>query len=238
MSELSERFYVMEQKQRYKDREQEQRKKEIRAIQQKKEQEKEFKEYEKGLLLACKKELKNRFEQDFKLQGTKAKFQFYNIETRDIIIKSIAKSELEGDYLESNYNKILNEIIKKYELNEEYRTEKEKEIAQQYVEEMRPTWEAERKKQEIKNVRNNIILSILKIFEHPFILLTLIIIGVFVWVFMGALELGFFKAVGLSIITFIVLIGIFFRIYKIIKKRFKNFFFAFIPLFISLVFQF
>jgi len=64
----------MEYKQKRKEREQEQRKKEIRAIQQKKEQKKEFKEYEKGLFIACRRELKERFEEEFRLQGTKAKY--------------------------------------------------------------------------------------------------------------------------------------------------------------------
>lgn len=231
MSVLSERFYIMEQKQRRQEREQEQRKKEIKAIQQKKAQEKEFKEYEKGLFLACKKELKQKFEEEFRLQGVKAKYHFYKIENRDILIKSIAKSELEGDYLETNYNKFLNETIRKYELHKQYQDERNKEIAQEYVEKMTPIWEEERKKQKIKNISNNILFSVFKIFEHPFILLSLIILGVLVSMFMGALELGFFKALGLSIITFIVLIGIFFRIYKIKKEVEKLLFFAFLPLF-------
>lgn len=214
MSELSERFYIMEQKQKYKEREQEQRKKEIKKIQRKKEQQAEQKQYEKDLLLACKRDLKEKFEEEFRLQGLKAKYHFYKIENRDILIKSIAKSEIEGDYLETNYNKILNEIIKKYELNEQYKTEKEKEIAQEYVEKMQPTWEKEQKKQEVKNVVTNILSVILKIFEHPFIFLSLIIIGILIWVFMGALELGFFKAFGISIIIFIVLIGLLFGFIK------------------------
>lgn len=174
MSELSERFYIMEQKQRYKENEQEQRKKEIEKIQRKKEREAERKQYEKDLLVACKRELKDRFEQDFELQGVKAKYEFYNVSTRDAIIKGIAKSETQGEFLEANYNKILNEIIKKYELNEEYRKEKEKEIAQQYVEEMRPTWEAERKKKE----RNENIMTFFRV-------LWLIIKWIFIILFGG-----------------------------------------------------
>lgn len=150
MSVLSERFYLMEQKQRLREREQEERKKEIAKIQRKKEQQAEQKQYEKDLILACKRELKERFEEDFRLQGLKAKYNFYNVTNRDTIIKSIAKSEMEGNYLETNYNKILNETIKKYELNEQYKTEKEKEIAKQYVEEMTPIWEKEQRKKEQK----------------------------------------------------------------------------------------
>lgn len=150
MSVLGERVYLMEHKQRLKEREQEEHKKEIEKIQRKKEQEAEKKQYEKDLLLACKKELKQRFEQDFALQGIKAKYNFYSVSTRDNIIKSIAKSEMEGDYLETIYNKILNETIKKYELNEQYKEEKQKEIAQQYIEEMTPIWEKEQRKKEQK----------------------------------------------------------------------------------------
>lgn len=171
MSLLSERFYIMEQKQRRQEREQEQRKKEIKAIQQKKAQEKEFKEYEKGLFLACKKELKQKFEEEFRLQGVKAKYHFYKIENRDILIKSIAKSELEGDYLETNYNKFLNETIKKYELHKEYQEERNREIAQEYVEEMRPIWEKERKKRERKNTLFAIVQIIWFVIKWIFIII-------------------------------------------------------------------
>lgn len=171
MSVLSERVYLMEQKQRLREREQEEHKKEIRTIQQKKEQEKEFKEYEKGLILACKRELKEKFEEEFRLQGLKAKYHFYKIENRDILIKSIAKSEMEGDYLETNYNKILNETIKKYELNEQYKTEKEKEIARQYVEEMTPIWEKEQRKKEQKENAMTFLKLLWLIIKWVFIIL-------------------------------------------------------------------
>ena len=239
MSTLTDRLYLLEYKEKMKEKEKLERQKQIEKIQRKKEQQAEQKQYEKDLILACKRELREKFEEEFRLQGLKAKYHFYKIENRDILIKSIAKSELEGDYLETNYNKILNETIKKYELNKEYQEEHEKEIAQEYSEKLQPIWEKERKKQKIKNVSNNILFSIFKIFEHPFILLSLIILGVLVSMFMGALELGFFKALGLSVITFIVLIGIFFRIYKIKKEVEKLLFFAFLPpSFISLVFPF
>ena len=85
----------------------------------------------------------------------------------------------------------------------------------------------EQRKKELKNASNNILLFLLKIFEHPLILLSLVILGILVWMFMGALDFGFFKAVGFSIIMFIVLVGIFFRLYKI-KKKLRNFFFIFL----------
>jgi hypothetical protein len=171
MSVLSERVYLMEQKQRYKEREQEQRKKEYEKAQRKREQKAERKQYEKDLIFACKKELKQKFEEEFNLQGLKAKYYFYKIENRENLIKSIAKSETEGDYLETNYNKFLNETIKKYELNEEYKREHEKELAQEYVEKMRPTWEEERKKKERKENTNAFLKLLWLIIKWIFIIL-------------------------------------------------------------------
>jgi len=206
MSELSDRLYLLEYKEKKKNKEMENRKMEEQQKQRKKEKEARRKQYEKDLLLSCKMDLKNIFEQEFEMQGTKAKYHFFNISTRNEIINSMAKSVLEGDFLEANYNKILNEVIKKYELNDQYNEQRNKEIAEEYVERMRPIWEKEQKQQKRKNIINNILLFILNIFAHPFILLTLIAIGFFTWMFMGALGLGFFHSVGLSIILFIVLV--------------------------------
>lgn len=127
MSTLNERVYIMEHKQKLKEREQEKHKKEIEEIQRKKEQKMEQKQYEKDLLIACKEELEERFEEDFSWKGTRAKYNFYSVSVRNNIIKNIAKSKMECDYLEENYNKILNKMIKKYKLNEKYEEEKEKE---------------------------------------------------------------------------------------------------------------
>lgn len=214
MSNLSDRLYLLEYKERMKEKEMADRQKQIEAIQRKKEQEKEFKEYEKGLLLACKKDLKSKFEEEFELQGIKAKYQFYNVKTRDTLIKSIAKNEIVGDYLETNYNKILNEVVKKYALHKEYQEEQEKEIARQYAEKMAPVWEEERKKQARKNVANNIFNFLLAIFQNPILLFVLIVMVVLVWIFMGALGFGFFRALAYSFICFIVLVCILFGFIK------------------------
>lgn len=150
MSELSDKVYMLEQKQRIKEREQEQRKKEIEEIQRKKDLQAEKKQYEKDLFLACKIELKRRFEEDFRLQGLDAKFQFYNIDIRDAIIKSIAKREIEYDYLETNYNKFLKEIIQKYELFKQYQDNEEEKNLQEYTEQMLPIWKEEAEKEDKK----------------------------------------------------------------------------------------
>ena len=177
MSQLSERLYLLEQKQRIKELEHEKQKKQMETLEKKKIQKAERKQYEKDLLLACKKDLKNIFEKDFSLQGTQAKFNFYNISTRENIIKSIATSEQEGDYLETNYNKILNEIIQKYKLNEEYKNEQQKEITRQYVEKMTPIWEALHKK---KKKQENIFTF----FKFLFIIIKWFFMILFGWIYL------------------------------------------------------
>jgi len=162
MSILSDKVYLLEQKQRLKEREQEQRKKEIEEIQKKKDLQAEKKQYEKDLFLACKFELKRRFEEDFRLQGLNAKFQFYNINTRNTIIKSIARKNIEYDYLETNYNKFLKEIIQKYELHKQYQDNQEEILAQEYAERMLPIWEAEQKKLQKKEETKHTTFAILK----------------------------------------------------------------------------
>lgn len=159
MSELSERVYIMEYKQRKKEKEQAERQKEIEKLQRKKEQEAERKQYEKDMLIACKKDLQNRFEEDFKLQGVKAKYYFYNIDNRENIIKSIAETEVQGNYLESNYIKFLNEIIKKYELQEEYNAEQLKELALEQAEKENHISKEQEKKEQNKKE----LLAVLKI---------------------------------------------------------------------------
>lgn len=150
MSVLSDKVYLLEQKQRLKDLEQEKRKKEIEKIQRKKDLQAEQKQYEKDLLLACKNDLKSKFENEFSLQGLDAQYDFYNIEIRDNLIKQIAKNSLEYDFLENNYNKILKQTIQKYELHKKYQDKKEKDLTEEYVKEMLPIWDAEQKKEQRK----------------------------------------------------------------------------------------
>lgn len=171
MSELSERVYLMEYKQRKKEKEQAERQKEIAKIQRKKEQEAERKQYEKDILTAYKRELKGIFENEFDLQGLKAKYFFYKIENRNGIIKSITTSEKGCDFLETNYNKILNDVIKKYELQEQYNEEEAKEIATAEIEKMRPIWEEETKKEESHKNKITFLKLIWFIIKWIFIIL-------------------------------------------------------------------
>lgn len=161
--------------------------KELEKIEKKKQQEKDLKQYEKDILTACKKELRYKFNAGFEEKGLNAKFDFYNIETRNKLIKEIATTEFEGDCLEDNYNKILNETIKKYELNQKYleeqqriEDEKQRQEAEQYIEEMAPIWEKQKRKENIKQYLKNAGINILKfvaeLVQHPFVILFIIII--------------------------------------------------------------
>ena len=155
---------------------------EKQKIEQKKQREKNLKQYEKGMLTACKKDLRCKFDEGFEEKGINAKFDFFNIETRNKLIQEIAKTEFEGDCLEDNYNKILNETIKKYELNQKYleeqqriEDEKQRQEAEQFMEEMAPIWEEQRRKEEqrqkIKNVFVNIEKFIAFLLNNPLLFL-------------------------------------------------------------------
>ena len=139
----SERLYIMESKQKAKEREEKENLKEIAKIERKKEQEKEQKQYEKDLKLACYHDFKASVERVFERANPQDDLsiqvllaQFYKLQNRNDYLKAIAKTVEEQDYLEKNYDKILNEVAKKWEnylkyvqfdqLNED--AEKQKEI--------------------------------------------------------------------------------------------------------------
>lgn len=141
--DLYERVAIMEEKQRIKEQEQlkkeaMQRKKrmekeqqekekliEIERIQRKQEIEKEQKEYEKGLIIACENDLKNSFDKMFNdnKHNTKIEIQttlsiLQKIDTRNAYLKKFGKSGvIVYDYLNENYEKILNKVYKKWENN-------------------------------------------------------------------------------------------------------------------------
>jgi hypothetical protein len=219
MSAFTDRMYILEyqeqmrqaekrRKEREKEKNMEEREKKIKSIMRKKEQEKEFKEYEKTIVLSIKQDLRNEFEKEFELQGLKAKYYFFNIEKRNSLIKKLAKTTQEQDYLESNYSKILNEIIKKYELHEKYKEQETQEIIQEEIEKNRDQWEKEAK---AKRTEHFIVKVLLFPIEHIFITLFVIIAIFFIKMFIEALGFGFFKAVifgiGLEIFFIMLFLG-------------------------------
>ena len=139
--DLYERVSIMEEKQRIKEQEQlkkeaiqrkkriekEQQEKEklieIERLQRKQEIEKEQKEYEKGLIIACENDLKNSFDKMFNdnKHNTKIEIQttlsiLQKIDIRNTYLKEFGKSGvIVYDYLDENYEKILNKVYKKWE---------------------------------------------------------------------------------------------------------------------------
>lgn len=123
----SERLYIMENKQKLKEQEEQEeqkRLKEIKKIERKKEQEREQKQYEKDLLLACERDLQTSFERIFESAKPQDQLtlnivlsKLYKLEYRNGLIDEKGSSTLEKDYLDKNYDKILNRVYKKWQNN-------------------------------------------------------------------------------------------------------------------------
>lgn len=189
----SERLYIMENKQRIKEQEEQKRLKQIEKIERKKEQEKEQKQYEKDLKLACYHDLKGSFDRVFeKCLATFPNFdengkivlqmqlsKFYDVEVRNEYIKALGKTLIEQDYIDSIYDKTLNEVYKKWEKHFEY-----KQIE-----------EAQKKAQEQEKINNS---TGFKIF------IGVIFTGVIIWLLIKfALIIG----IVLAVIIFLVILG-------------------------------
>ena len=171
MSELSDKVVILEMKEKRRIQEKEQRQKELKAIEEKKRQAKEQKEYEKDLFLACKLDLQAEFEAKIDEFGFDKKFELYNIILRNELINKTGETTPSKNYLDTNYNRFLNETLKKYELNEKYKEEKQKEELAQELEEMAPIYEQKRKQQEKVNICINIFKISCKILKWFFIIL-------------------------------------------------------------------
>lgn len=178
-----------------KEQEQKKRQKQIEKIQKQKETEKEEKQYLKDLTTACKNDLKAEFENEYKQIGTKAKYYFYDIEIREKTIKNILNYYNENttnlyDYLDANYIKLLNEIDKKYQYNEEAQKAKRQELEKlnatlnQRQIQMQNT--NTQKKQQNKETIKNIIFNLL---QYTFSLPGMIIL-IFILIIAGYFYFG------------------------------------------------
>lgn len=108
----------------------EKRQREIEQLTKKKELEKEQKQYEKDLLIACKNDLTefmNRiFEKSLDENGVDKTtldiilLKFYDIETRNKCIAEYAKTSQEQYYLNQEYDKILHSVYKKWQNHVKY----------------------------------------------------------------------------------------------------------------------
>lgn len=135
----------------------------------------------KERLLECEEELRKSFDRVFdtatsQLHAEILLSKFYNKENRTGYELAIGKTEEEKRYIRKVYDKIL---------NEEYNKQK-KHLESIEIEELiknTANIEKNRKKEEMKNVRNNIINILLGILEHPFILLILFFIGLLIYLY-------------------------------------------------------
>lgn len=182
----SERLYIMESKQKAKEREEQERLKEIKRIEDKKDREREKKQYEKDLKIACYHDLKGFFERIFEnckpqtdLEITVLLSRFYNIDVRNEYIQTYGKTLIERDYIDSIYDKTLNEVCAKWKNH------------LKYIEINKINEEA--KKQE--EINNSTAFKII---------MGLVFAGVVIWLLIKfALVIG----IALAIIVFLVILG-------------------------------
>lgn len=182
----SERLYIMESKQKTKEREDQENLKEITKIERKKEQEKERKQYEKDLKIACYHDVKNSFDRVFEKANLKNELelntlvtQLYNIETRNEYIKMFGETVSQQDYIDKIYDKTLKEVYNKWKNHLQY-------VELQQIKE-------ESKKQE--EISNSTAFKIL---------MGIVFVGVLIWLL---IKFALIVGIVLAIIIFLVILG-------------------------------
>lgn len=188
-----ERLYVMESKQKAKDREEQERLKEIAKIERKKEQEKEQKQYEKDLKIACYHDLKDSFNRVFeKHLTTYPEFnengkmvlqmqlsRFYDVSIRNEYIKTFGKTLVEQDYIDSIYDKTLQEVYKKWA----------KHFETKQIE------EAQQKAKQQNEISNSTAFKIL---------MGIVFVGILIWLL---IKFALIVGIVLTVIIFLVILG-------------------------------
>ncbi len=137
--------------------------KEVERLQKKLEQAKEEKEnekqYEKDLKIAVENDLKNCFYNCFENEGLEKGLINLSLKiTRDEIIQNVGENEIERNYIDNNYEKILNKVKKVYENDQKAKnTILAHQLQQQQIKEQK-----QEKKDQKWITAFNIISSILK----------------------------------------------------------------------------
>lgn len=156
----------------------------VEKLEKKSEQEKERKQYEKDLLLACQNDVKESMNRVFETcVGTSidetvldiALYKFYDINTRNEYISTFGKSTIERNYIDKIYDKTLKQVYNKwknqikYNQMQEVIKNKDKLLEQQIQEEQDEKFE--------RNVRIffNILKWICIIIFAPIVLLFIFI---------------------------------------------------------------
>lgn len=93
-----------------------------RQLEKEKEQKENQKQYEKDLKIAIENDLHNTFEKCFERDGLEKGFINLSLkQTRNEILQNIANSTFEYDFINNNYEKILNKVKKIYENDQKAR---------------------------------------------------------------------------------------------------------------------
>ena len=130
-----------------------------KKIEQSREEKQQKKEFEKDLTKAVEKDCIECMQRCFEREGYQQAFYHLQLsETRKDILQHIPESTIEFDYLNNNYERILNKVKKQYENDQKakayFLTEQLKEIQKQ-----KEIEEAEQqKKQETKNIFFNLVV--------------------------------------------------------------------------------
>ena len=130
-----------------------------KKLEQAKEEKQQKREYERDITKAVEKDCIQCMRRCFEREGCqKAFFHLQLVETRNDILQHIPESEKEFDFLDNNYERILNKVKKQYENDQTaktyFLTEQLKEVQKKKeVEEA-----GQQKKQETKNIFFNLIV--------------------------------------------------------------------------------
>ena len=151
---------------------------EIKAIEKRKRKEAEkkqqLKEYEKEYFKAVENDLKNAFEKCFERDGlAKAYINLCLLETRKEILKNIPETASEYDFINNNYEKILEQVKKRFENDQ-----KAKNALQQIQA------KAKQEQKERENKKTQILYKICSIIFSPLTLILFVIV---------LLVLGYYK---------------------------------------------
>ena len=130
-----------------------------KKLEQTREEKQQKREYERDIVKAVEKDCIQCMRRCFEREGCQKAFYHLQLaETRNDILQHIPESEKEFDFLDNNYEKILNKVKKQYENDQKaktyFLTEQLKEIQKQ-----KEIEEAEQqKKQETKNIFFNLVV--------------------------------------------------------------------------------
>ena len=162
---------VQELKSEYKKAQQEAREatKQAEKLQQKldklQEQKEQQREYERGLKKAAENDLKNTFYKCFDRDGLEKGYINLSLKaTRDEILKNVPESTQEAEYIDDNYEKILNKVKKIYENDLK---------AKNRLQELQTAQQQEKENKKIQ-LKNTILKTLSTIFKWTFGLLFVI----------------------------------------------------------------